>query len=172
MNIYIAFGSNQALGRITPRELIGQAADALEEAGVRLVARSSLWRSPAWPDPADPPYINAVAAVETSQSPEQLLQCLHAVEARFGRARGQRNAPRTLDLDLIDFNGLVLNDGDGLILPHPRAHQRAFVLAPLQEIAPGWTHPLTGEGVAALIDALAGDDIAATRTVAAFTAAG
>jgi len=131
-------------------------------------ARSSMWISPAWPDPKDPPYVNAVASVETAKTPAELLDCLHAIEAQLGRARAHRNAPRTLDLDIIDFNGLLSDGTSGLILPHPRASHRAFVLLPLCEIAPDWTHPATGEGIDRLIGALASDDVSATRIIGPF----
>lgn len=172
MSIYIAFGSNQALGSIQPDALPGEAARALEEAGISLIARSSLWRSPAWPDPSDPPYTNAVARIETLMAPERLLACLHDVEARFSRVRKVLNAPRTLDLDIIDYRGGVADGTAGPVLPHPRAHQRAFVLLPLREIAPDWTHPLTGEGIERLIAALPPEDVAATRRAGAFTLPG
>lgn len=172
MNIYIAFGSNQALGRRTPRTLLCEAAETLETCGVRLVARSSLWQSPAWPDPADPAYVNAVAQVETRLTPTELLLCLHEVEEQFGRVRSQRNAPRTLDLDIVDFGGLVSDGGEGPVLPHPRADQRAFVLLPLQEIAPGWKHPVTGNAISRLIDALPPGDIHATTQLGPFVRGG
>lgn len=170
MSIYIAFGSNQAFGSIQPAALLCEAGNALAAKGVRLVARSSLWRSPAWPDPADPAYVNAVAEVETRLTPSELLACLHEVEAQFGRVRAVRNAPRTLDLDIVDFDGLVAGEGQGPLLPHPRAHQRAFVLLPLAEVAPRWTHPATGQGIAALTEALAREDVEATTRLGRFAA--
>jgi 2-amino-4-hydroxy-6-hydroxymethyldihydropteridine diphosphokinase len=72
-----------------------------------------------------------------------MLAALHAIERAFGRARGEVNAPRTLDLDLIAHGRRVL-DGQGLVLPHPRAHERRFVMGPLAEITPGWRHPVYG----------------------------
>lgn len=119
---------------------------------VQVRAVSRLYRSPAWPDPADPPFVNAVAAVETGLAPGALLAALHAVEAGFGRRRSVPNGPRTLDLDLLDYEGRV-SEGNP-ILPHPRAATRDFVLLPLAEVAPGWTHPVTGKTVDSLIAAL------------------
>jgi 2-amino-4-hydroxy-6-hydroxymethyldihydropteridine diphosphokinase len=81
-----------------------------------------------------------------------LLQCLHAIEASFGRKREERNAPRTLDLDLIDFDGRIRDDAP--ILPHPRVAERGFVLVPLADIAPDWRHPVSGLSIRDLIDRL------------------
>jgi 2-amino-4-hydroxy-6-hydroxymethyldihydropteridine diphosphokinase len=119
-----------------------------------IVARSRLYRSAAWPDPADPEYVNAVAQIETADAPAALLARLHRIEAAFGRRRGAANAPRPLDLDILDYAGRISAPGDTPILPHPRMSDRAFVLIPLSEIAPDWTHPVTGAGIDALIAAL------------------
>ena len=127
-----------------------------------VAARSRLWRSPAWP-PGGPPYVNAALLLRTGLPPEALLARLHAIEAAFGRERRGRWAARTLDLDLLAVGPLVLPDpgtqarwrdldperqgreapGE-LVLPHPRLQDRAFVLVPLGEVAPGWRHPLLG----------------------------
>jgi len=103
-----------------------------------------MYTSPAWPDPADPPFTNAVAAVDTWLAPAELMMTLHAVESEFGRKRGIPNIPRTLDLDLIDYDGRVESAIGGPVLPHPRATERAFVLAPLLDVAPDWRDPVTG----------------------------
>lgn len=126
--------------------------------GLRLVALSSWWETAAWPDPAGPVFVNGVArlAGRFAGGAEAFLAALHAIEARFGRARGEPNAPRTLDLDLVDFEGEV-RDGPGLVLPHPRAHLRRFVLTPLLEVAPGWVHPRLGVAGGVLRDGLAGE---------------
>ncbi|MGP1275715.1 MAG: 2-amino-4-hydroxy-6-hydroxymethyldihydropteridine diphosphokinase [Caulobacterales bacterium] len=170
MSIYIAFGSNQALGDTPSRGVLAQACKALEARGVVISRRASLWHSPAWPDPSDPAYLNSVAEIETQLDPGELLACLHDIEAGLGRVRSALNAPRTLDLDLIDFAGEVHAGPPGPVLPHPRAHIRAFVLLPLREIAPRWIHPVSGEGIEALIARLPRDEIAATRRVGPFEA--
>jgi 2-amino-4-hydroxy-6-hydroxymethyldihydropteridine diphosphokinase len=114
-----------------------------------VLARSSWWRSAAWPDPNEPEYRNGVAFVETAMPPHRVLEALSSIEQAFARKRIARNAPRTLDLDLIAYGRQVL-DEPRLTLPHPRAHERRFVMGPLAEIAPGWRHPLSGETAQAL----------------------
>ncbi len=146
--ILVALGSNISFCGRCPQEIIGGALAAMDRI-LRVCAVSGLYQSPAWPDSLDPPFINAVARVETGIDPDGLLQSLHAIEAAFGRRRRRVNSPRTLDLDLIVY-GDRLRDADrasALVLPHPRFFERDFVLAPLAEIAPGWRHPVSGETV-------------------------
>jgi 2-amino-4-hydroxy-6-hydroxymethyldihydropteridine diphosphokinase len=111
--------------------------------GTQVTARSSLYRTSPVGYLEQPEIINAVASVQTTLEPRALLAALLAIEDRHGRRRGMRNAPRTLDLDLLLYAQEVL-DRDDLTLPHPRLHERAFVLAPLAEIAPGAMVPGRG----------------------------
>jgi len=110
---------------------------------LKIVKRSRWWRSKAWPDPTAPDYINGVVIVETALGPFEALARLGAIEARFGRTRGEANAPRPLDLDLIAFGRTRLQT-DTLVLPHPRANDRLFVMGPLAEIEPNWRCPICG----------------------------
>ena len=143
--ILIAFGANQNSAAGDPAATFAAAIDELAARSVVVVKMSRLFTSPAWPDPGDPPFTNGVASVATGLSPPDLMAVLHAVEAHFGRDRRVPNAPRPLDLDLIDYRGRVESPLDGPVLPHPRAAGRAFVLAPLLDVAPGWVHPATGQ---------------------------
>lgn len=162
--IYIALGANQAYGRASPLENLNCALRALADAGVQVRSASRPWRTPAWPDPSDPPFVNAAAEVRTALGPGALLDLMHRIERRTGRVRGTRNAPRTLDLDLIDHGGRIQAGEEGApTLPHPRAHERAFVLLPLREIAPYWRHPASGAAIQALIAATPLADRAACR---------
>jgi 2-amino-4-hydroxy-6-hydroxymethyldihydropteridine diphosphokinase len=159
MEPIVALGTNVAFGGASGGTLLARAAEALGPHGLIVRRRSSFWLSPAWPDPSDPPFVNACMAVAApGLDPPGLLTVLHEVEAAFGRVRGRRNAPRTLDLDLIAWGDLIIEDGGGLEIPHPRLAGRAFVLAPLSEIVPGWRHPRTGESVEALLQAAADRD--------------
>ncbi len=147
---YVALGAN--IGE--PARTVRAAFDALAGlAGVRLAAASSLYRTAPVGLTDQPDFINAVACLETDLAPEALLAALFAVEARFGRRRGAKNGPRSLDLDLLLYDDRVLHV-PGLTLPHPRLHLRAFVLAPLAEIAPGLALPGRGT-VAAWLPAVA-----------------
>lgn len=147
--VLIALGSSLA-GRFGSREALLEAAlDNFPAAGLKLVTRSSWWRSASWPDPEKPDYLNGLALVETALSPHETLAALRRIEVAFGRRREAENAPRTLDLDLIAHGRMVMSDA-ALTLPHPRAHERLFVMGPLAEIAPEWRHPVLGETAAAL----------------------
>jgi len=154
--IYVALGSNLGFDNRSPAEILNSAISRLAEIYVISTNISSLWQSPAWPDPAAPAYVNAVVRAETSLGPRELLAVLQQVEIEFGRVRGNRYASRTLDLDIVDFEGLVLDEA-GLTLPHPRAHQRAFVLMPLREIAPDWVEPRLAKSIVELLDGLERD---------------
>ena len=90
-----------------------------------------------------PDFYNLVCAGRTSLSPEALLREVMAAEAGQGRVRGERNGPRSIDIDLLDYDGMILHS-DALVLPHPRLQERAFVLVPLAELAPEWRHPIFG----------------------------
>jgi 2-amino-4-hydroxy-6-hydroxymethyldihydropteridine diphosphokinase len=109
-------------------------------------------------DATGPDFVNAVLAIETTLAAPALLAQLHCIEARHGRERGGYNAPRTLDLDLLLYGDRVI-DEPGLVVPHPRLHQRAFVLVPLLEIAPGIDVPLRGRA-SELLPAVAGQPVA------------
>ncbi|MEM7711276.1 MAG: 2-amino-4-hydroxy-6-hydroxymethyldihydropteridine diphosphokinase [Pseudomonadota bacterium] len=145
-------------------------------AGGRIGRASRVYRTPAWPPAAGPDYANAVVVVEAPVSPEAMLVRLHGIEAAAGRIRGVRWEARILDLDLLASGALVRHlptiqrawtalpaedqmaqVPDRLILPHPRLADRAFVLVPLCDVAPGWRHPLTGRTVLAMRDALPAD---------------
>lgn len=127
---YVGVGSNLE----DPARHVHEAMDALDALpGTRVVARASLYRSAPVGKLDQPDFVNSVAALDTALPPRQLLDALLAIEARHGRVRGERNAPRTLDLDLLLYGEQRIEDA-ALTLPHPRLHERAFVLLPLAEI--------------------------------------
>lgn len=138
--VFIALGANLE-GPLT------QIRNAFAELGelpkTRLIARSSLYRSAPVGNVNQPDFINAVAKLETTLPPRELLAALLEIERRHGRLREFPNAPRTLDLDLLLYGDLIHHE-HGLTLPHPRMHQRAFVLSPLHEVAPDCVIPGIG----------------------------
>lgn len=154
---YVALGAN--IGDPTATVLAAFAALA-NLADSRVVHTSSLYRTAPVGLINQPDFINAVAMLETGLAPEELLDALLDLEARFGRVRRDRNGPRTLDLDLLLYNDIEL-DLPRLTLPHPRLHLRAFVLHPLAEIAPGLVIPGRGS-VAAWLPAVANQRIVRT----------
>ena len=153
--VLIALGSN--LGD-RAGFLLGAVA-ALSSGPLVDLALSPVYETAPLGPPGQGPYLNAVLAGRTRLSPRALLDELLAIENDFGRQRGEHWGPRTLDLDLLDYAGQVLNE-PGLQLPHPRLHERAFVLAPLADVAPNWRHPLLDETAAEL---LAGLDVSGVR---------
>lgn len=154
--ILVAVGSNlPGPGGRSPLAICAWAVARLAAIeGLRLVAVSRWYRTPAWPPSDQPDYVNGVVRLAGGLAPRAVLAALQAIEAEGGRVRGAPNAARTLDLDVVGIDGLVLDTPD-LVVPHPRMAARAFVLAPLCDVAPGWVHPVLGQTAAALLAALA-----------------
>lgn len=141
----VAIGTNVPFNGCAGPALVAAALARLADDGLAPVAVSTCHTTTAWPDPADPPFTNAVALLHAgARTAQDVMGLLLQTEAAFGRIRTVRNGPRTLDLDLLDFDGQVLVE-EGLVLPHPRLDERAFVLAPLKDILPAWRHPVTGQ---------------------------
>jgi 2-amino-4-hydroxy-6-hydroxymethyldihydropteridine diphosphokinase len=146
---YIAIGANLGEREKTMRralELLNEIAD------VRLTRISSFMENPAIGGPADSPaFLNGVAEVETTLSPDALLDGLLDIEKQLGRVRREKWEPRAIDLDMILFGNQVVNT-DRLTIPHPLMHARRFVLEPLVEIAPDISHPVLKQTVRALLE--------------------
>ena len=166
----IAFGSNLSSASGSPEETLQAAFSMLQSMGIESLSVSRLFRTPCFPAGAGPDFVNAAATVTSTLSPNELLTLLHLVESRLGRVRDARWGARTLDIDLIAMGDKVLPDRETfqqwfdlppirqaeiapgqLILPHPRMHQRAFVLIPLADVAPDWRHPVLGLTVAEMV---------------------
>jgi 2-amino-4-hydroxy-6-hydroxymethyldihydropteridine diphosphokinase len=150
----IALGTNLPCRWLAGPALLKAALQRLALCGAPSIAVSRFWRTKAWPKPSDPAFTNAVAFVHAGAlDPQGMMAVLLQLEAEFGRSRTSVNAPRTLDLDLLDFAGQCVALPD-IQLPHPRLHERAFVLGPLCDIAPTWRHPRVGRTAKALWDDL------------------
>ncbi|HEY1261233.1 MAG TPA: 2-amino-4-hydroxy-6-hydroxymethyldihydropteridine diphosphokinase [Stellaceae bacterium] len=149
--ILVGLGGNLPSARFgSPVRTLTAALAELEARRIGIAARSSWYRSEPVPRSDQPWFVNAVAALDTGLAAADLLALMQSVEAQFGRVRSMPNAARTLDLDLLDHNGALV-ETPHLVLPHPRLHLRRFVLMPLAEVAPGWRHPRLGLGAAELL---------------------
>ncbi len=156
--IVIALGSNLAGAWGTPEQILHRAIGELAASGIQIVKTSRIYRTRAHSDVPQPNFLNAIATVSTPIPANALLRLLKRIEAQAGRrstAAGHhpfgRWTPRPLDLDIVSYKGVVRNwrmnkpmEGMRVVLPHPRAHERAFVLRPLCEVAPRWHHPVFG----------------------------
>ena len=163
MSIYVGLGANLPHPQYgPPRRTLRRALAALDDHGVRLVRLSPWYRTAPVPASDQPWYVNAVAEVSTGLGPDALLATMHGIEDAFGRVRSVANAPRFIDLDLLDYRSSVkaLNNIGISVIPHVRLQERAFVLLPLRDIAPGWRHPISGQSIDRLIAALPGDQVA------------
>lgn len=165
--IIIALGANLPSERFgAPVATLEAAVNALERHGLKVRSRSRWFESEPVPVSDQPWFVNGVVAVDTGLAPAEVLQTLHVIERQFGRVRVETWAPRILDLDLIAYDDRVIpgpsawqaasetRSAPELVVPHPRAHFRRFVLLPLCDIAPDWRHPVLTDTAQELLDAL------------------
>jgi len=140
--ILVSFGANLPSHYGSPETTISLALEQMKKYGIKVIKFSNLYLTISEPNNNHPKYVNAVADIETDLSPVKLLDQLLSIEKIYGRVRSYKNAPRSLDIDILSYNNLIRKDNP--ILPHPRLHERAFVLVPMKEVAPNWTHPESG----------------------------
>lgn len=153
--IFIGLGANLPSEHFaSPKETLEGALLELAARGVEIKRRARWYKSAPVPVSDQPWYINGVAEVATELDAPALLDLLHQVETHFGRVRSEKNAPRVLDLDLLAFGTHVSAQNAPGTIPHPRMHERAFVLLPLAELAPQWHHPVLDMPISQLIDAI------------------
>ena len=172
-DVLIALGANLASTYGDAAESLRKAVTLIPQGGEVIRLASPLYRTPAFPAGNGPDYVNAAVLLQTDRNASTLLSDLHAIEAMMGRERVQRWGQRSLDLDILGIGDMILPDlqtyrnwaqlpleqqmrvtPDQLILPHPRLHERAFVLVPLADVAPDWVHPVLRLSVRQMLDAL------------------
>lgn len=180
----LALGSNASVESSANKALLNRALDIFNSLSGVTLRCSRFYVTPAFPAGAGPDFVNACVAVESDLSPAEMLALCHRIEADLGRVRKERWGQRVIDVDLLACGDRVLPDGETLrrwmalplarqmkeapgelILPHPRLHERGFVLVPLADVAPDWVHPVLGRSVAQMLAALAPEEIAAIRPI-------
>ena len=171
--VLIAAGGNLPSDKGTPAQTIVEATKIYSNERIKVLGISRFFKTPCFPPGAGPDYVNVALIAETGLSASEMLAALHMVEAEFGRQRDKRWGMRTLDLDLLSFDAVVVPDldtveswmnlpldaqvrqtPDTMLLPHPRIQDRAFVLVPLMDVAPDWVHPVLQRSVREMHDAL------------------
>ena len=159
--IFLGLGSNLSSKFGDRFTNINLAISFLEGYGIRVIKKSNFYETPSYPNKENPKFINAVILVETTLPPVDLMSVLLFIEEKLGRKRDKKNDPRTCDMDIIDYNGQILNlkfNNSELTLPHNDLSKRNFILFPLQEISPNWKHPKTKEFISDLLQKLSDDD--------------
>ena len=157
--IYLGIGSNLG-NKITNIE---KAKSFLLENNINFVSISSYYETPSWPNPRNPKFINIVLKINTLLKPIELLNLCKSIETKLGRKKSPKNSPRECDIDIIDYNGLILKNK--LILPHKMMHTRNFVLLPLFEIEKEWVHPIINANIKKLILSLPDSDIRSIKKI-------
>ena len=158
-SIYLGIGSNLG-NRIKNIEV---SKFKLQLSNIKILKISSYYESPSWPDPKKPKFINIILKVETILSPVNLLKICNSIENDLGRKRLVKNLPRTCDIDIIDYNKMIIKKK--LILPHPLMSSRNFVLLPLYEIDKTWKHPKTNINIEKLIKSLPIKDLRSIKQI-------
>jgi len=159
--VFLALGSNLSSSFGNRFTNINLAISYLEGYGIQIIKKSNFYETFSYPDKQNPKFINIVISVKTHLSPVDLMSVLLFIEEKLERKRNKKNEPRTCDIDIIDYNGKVIDfTYKSLIfkVPHEKLVYRNFVLFPLQEIAPKWIHPKTKDSIDVLINKLPKED--------------
>ena len=149
--VYLAIGSNLGKKRFN----IESAKIKLQDYSIKILRSSNSYESESWPDRNNPKFINIVIKIKTNKSPLNLLKICKLIEMNLERKKSKKNAPRTCDIDIIDYDQKIINlVSKKLILPHPSMHKRNFVLLPLYDIDQSWKHPISKINIVKLINSL------------------
>ena len=158
-NIFLGIGSNLGNRIIN----IENAKSHLLENNINFISVSNYYETPSWPDPKKPKFINIILKATCKYKPKEMIDLCKIIEAKLGRKKSPKNSPRVCDIDIIDFDGMVLKDK--LSLPHTRMHERNFVLFPLFEIEKEWVHPIKKVNIKKLIFSLSNKDIRSIKQI-------
>jgi 2-amino-4-hydroxy-6-hydroxymethyldihydropteridine diphosphokinase len=158
-NVFIAIGSNLGNRKLN----IEKAKFYLNQNKIQFINISNYYETPSWPDSRKPKFLNVVLKISCDYDSIFLLKICKQIEIKLGRKKNTRNSPRTCDIDIIDFNGMISNKG--ITLPHQLMHKRNFVLFPLFEIEKNWTHPIFNIDVKKLIFLLPNKDIRSIKQI-------
>ena len=159
--IFVGIGSNLNSSFGDRFKNINFALSYLESYQINIIKKSNFYETPSYPNNKDPKFINIAASISTTLPPVDLVSVLLFIEEKLERKRNFKNEPRTCDIDLLDYNGQVIDfkyNNLDFTVPHKELSQRNFVLFPLKEICPQWLHPKTRKNIDELIDALSDDD--------------
>ena len=147
----IALGSNIPFKNKSPMEIIEAAYNTLANFNIKILKKSNIYLSEAYPNKSDPLFYNSALSIETTLQPIDLLDKILKIEKLFGRERKEKNSPRTLDIDIISYDNLILNEKN-IKIPHPALHLRPFVILPIRDLDTNWKHPIFFETVTQIID--------------------
>ena len=159
--IFLALGSNLSSSFGNRFKNIDLAISLIEKNKITVIKRSSYYETPSYPNKKNPKYINVVISVKTNLTIAALAEAIISIEEKLERKRNKKNDPRTCDIDIIDYEGLIINfkyKNLNFFVPHKELTNRNFVLLPLQEVSPSWKHPKSKDPVTILIDRLSIDD--------------
>ena len=157
--IYLGIGSN--LGN--KKYNIERAKIELLKNEIKIVSSSNFYQSLSWPNPNNPEFLNIVIEIKTNLNPSKLLKICKEIETYLGRKRAPKNAPRSCDIDILDYQSLSIKSA--ITIPHPRMHTRNFVLLPLFELNKDWIHPISKRNIKSLILTLSNRDIRTIKQI-------
>ena len=136
----LALGSNLPFGNNSPEQNIKNAYEQIEDCNIKILKKSFIYKSLAYPNKNDPEFCNSAILIETDKDPQKLLETILNIEENFGRIRSVKNSPRTLDIDIISYGDQII-EKPNLKIPHPEIYKRLFVLLPIKDIDENWKHP-------------------------------
>ena len=151
--IYINIGSNLDSQNGDRFYNLNKAKDLISVGKIKVIKASSIYETPSYPNQKNPKFLNICLEIKSKENPEVLIKKFKNIEKKLQRNKGLKNLPRTCDIDIIDYKGKIINSNN-ITIPHPRAHLRNFVLYPLKEIEPNWSHPVLNKSIDNLLSEL------------------